>query len=65
MRVGGKSDIVDIEYDRIKIDDAQHKSILIQFGDKDVWLPCSLIEVDVDGETVAMPEWKAMQEGLI
>ena len=49
----GRSDLVDVDYDVIKIDDAKYKSILFRIDGKDVWLPRSLIEVDEDAETVA------------
>ena len=58
------SEIVDVRYDRIKIDDDRHKSILFQFSEKEVWLPRSLIEVNIDDKTVTMPVWKAEQEGI-
>ena len=58
------SEVVDVRYDRIKIDDDRHKSVLFQFDEKEVWLPRSLIEVNVDDKTVTMPVWKAEQEGI-
>ena len=37
---------------------------LVHDGDKDIWLPKSLVEYD--GETTfTMPEWLALREGLI
>lgn len=61
---GGNSDIVDLAYDRIKIDDERYKAVLFQFGKKEVWLPRSMIEVDADAKTVALPIWKAELEGI-
>ena len=58
------AEIVDVRYDRIKIDDDRHKSVLFQFDEKEVWLPRSLIEVNTDDKTVTMPVWKAEQEGI-
>ena len=58
------SEIVDVKYDRVKIDSGRHQSILFQIGGKDVWLPRSLIEVDESSKTVALPAWKAEQEGI-
>ena len=58
------AEVVDVRYDRIKIDDDRHKSVLFQFDEKEVWLPRSLIEVNVDDKTVTMPVWKAEQEGI-
>ena len=57
--------IVDIDYDRIKIDDDKYKSILFVVDGKDVWLPRSLIEVDRDAETVTLPEWLAVEKELV
>ena len=62
--VNGGSNIVDVKYDEIKIDDDRHKSVLFSIGGKDVWLPRSLIEVDEAGMTVVMPQWKCELEGL-
>lgn len=64
MARAGNSDIVDLEYDRIKIDDARHKAVLFQFGKKEVWLPRALIEIDTDAKTVTLPVWKAELEGI-
>ena len=58
------AEVVDVRYDRIKIDDDRHKSVLFQFDEKEVWLPRSLIEVNTDDKTVTMPVWKAEQEGI-
>ena len=57
-------EIVDVAYQRIKIDDPKHKSVLFVIGGEDKWLPRSLIEIDEDAKTVAMPVWKAEQEGV-
>lgn len=57
--MGGNSDIVDLAYDRIKIDDDRYKSVLFQFGKKEVWLPRKLIEIDTDAKVVTVPIWKA------
>ena len=58
------SEIVDVRYQLIKIDDDRRKSILFEIGGKEVWLPRSLIEVDEKDKTVALPTWKCEQEGL-
>lgn len=58
------SEVVDARYERIKIDDSRHKSVLFEIGNKDVWLPRALIEIDADSKTVALPTWKAEQEGI-
>ncbi len=58
------SEIVDVVYARVKIDELRYKSVLFEIGGKEVWLPRSLIEIDEDTKTVAMPAWKAEQEGI-
>lgn len=58
------SEIVDVRYQRIKMDEDRFKSILFEIGGKDVWLPRSLIEVDYIANTVALPAWKAEQESI-
>jgi len=64
MSRDGKSDIVDVAYESIKIDDDKYRSILFVIGGEDIWLPRSLIEVDVDAKTVAVPRWKVEKDGL-
>ena len=59
----GGSDIIDIA-GQIRIDRADLKAILFFDGDREVWLPRSLIEIGADG-TVAMPEWLALDKELI
>lgn len=61
---GGGKEIVDVKYDRVKIDDEAYKSVLFQFGAKEVWLPRSLIEIDRGDMVVTMPTWKAEQEDI-
>lgn len=39
------------------------KAVLINDGDKDVWLPLS--KVDVSENEVSLPEWLALDKGLI
>lgn len=58
------SEIVDVRYSQIKVDSERYKSILFEIGGKEVWLPRSLIEVDADAGTVALPAWKAEEEGI-
>lgn len=64
MARGGNSGIVDVRYQLIKIDNERYRSVLFEIGGVDVWLPRSLIEIDVDAKTVALPQWKAEQEGI-
>lgn len=70
----GRSDIVDVTLTRRA---EKGKSIAFWQGDRDdsgreiwVWLPISQIEIDGPDHrgatvTVSMPEWLAMQKGLI
>jgi hypothetical protein len=58
------AELVTIEYDEIRVDDDRHKSILFLIGDREVWLPRSLVEVNEDDKTVRVPQWKVELEGL-
>jgi hypothetical protein len=40
-------------------------AVLINDGDKDYWLPFSQVEVDRTANVVSMPEWLAIEKGLI
>jgi hypothetical protein len=59
-----KSDLVDIEV-VIKIETA--KAVLVNDGKRDVWLPLSQVEMERDNEKtfVTMPEWLAIDKGLV
>jgi len=59
-----KSDLVDIEV-VIKIETA--KAVLVNDGKRDVWLPLSQVEMERDSEKtfVTMPEWLAIDSGLV
>ena len=59
-----KSDLVDIEV-VIKIETA--KAVLVNDGKRDVWLPLSQVEMERDDEKtfVTMPEWLAIDKGLV
>lgn len=61
----GRSNLVDVDFSIIKIDDPKYKGVLFRIDGKEVWLPRSLIEIDQADKTVAMPEWLAMEKGLI
>lgn len=57
----GRSNIVDIAGEiRAETD----KAVQFYDGERTVWLPRSQIEIGDNG-TVAMPEWLAMDKGLI
>ncbi len=58
---GRRPNLIDIAGE-VRID--RPASILFFDGDREVWLPKSLIVIDTDG-TVAMPEWLAMENKLI
>jgi hypothetical protein len=55
--------LTDIEYDKIVHE--TEKAYLISFGGKEVWLPKSMIEVDVDTMTVTMPERLAIEKEIV
>jgi hypothetical protein len=57
-------EVVDLAYDAVKVDSEHHKAVCFQFGDKEVWLPHSLIELDTDAKVVTVPVWKAEMEGI-
>jgi hypothetical protein len=58
----GKSDIVDIDG---SIVGETEKAYRFDGGTITVWLPKSQVEWDADGRTMAMPEWLALEKGLI
>lgn len=63
-----KSNIIDID---VAIEARTEKAVLVHDGDKSkaVWLPLSQIEISPTGiggiETVTLPEWLALEKGLI
>lgn len=64
-----KSDIIDIDVEVVHRTD---KAVLVHTGDKEraAWLPFSQIEIEPNGafdgiETVSLPEWLALEKGLI
>lgn len=63
-----KSDIIDID---VAVEARTEKAVLVHDGDKNnaVWLPLSQIEISPTGiggiETVSLPEWLALEKGLI
>lgn len=56
--------MVNLDYDEILEEDRRYDALLFRFGDREVWLPRSLIDVDVDAYTVSVPVWKVELEGL-
>ena len=63
-----KSDIIDID---VAVEAKTDKAVLVHDGDKSkaVWLPLSQIEISETGiggiMTVTLPEWLALEKGLI
>lgn len=58
---GGRSDLIEIAAE--KRADREH-AIKIFDGSRTAWLPKSLVEDNRDG-TFTMPEWLALEKGLI
>ena len=58
----GKSDLVDVDA-TVRID--RPKSLLLDHGGEEpAWVPKSLVEDNGDG-TFTMPEWLALEKGMI
>ena len=63
-----KSNIIDID---VEVTARTEKAVLVHTGVKDnaVWLPLSQVEISPTGfggiETVTLPEWLALDKGLI
>ena len=57
-----RSDLVDIA---AELRHETEKAWLFYDGAREVWLPKSQCEYDPDDGTVALPEWLAMEKGLI
>ncbi|WP_375590179.1 hypothetical protein ABWH89_04940 [Hoeflea alexandrii] len=61
-----KSDLVDIQVEVIHTTD---RAVLVDNGDRRVWLPLAQVEVGPiglrRGATVTMPEWLAIEKGLV
>lgn len=57
----GESNLVDIA---AELRHETPKAFLIFDGEKEIWLPKSQVENNDDG-TFAMPEWLALDKGLI
>lgn len=65
MTVSGRSDLIDISGE-IRID--RERAVLFFDGDKEVWLPKSLIEIERKERglfEITLPEWLALEKGLI
>lgn len=63
-----KSDLIDID---VECTARTEKAVLVHTGDKSkaAWLPLSQCEIESSGvagiETVTLPEWLALEKGLI
>lgn len=62
MRAAMRSDLVDIEGE---VRGQTEKAYRFYNGSVEVWLPKSQVEWDFDNKTMAMPEWLALEKGLI
>jgi hypothetical protein len=65
MAASGRSDLIDIA---VTIKRRSEKAVLVDHGGKeDAWLPLSQIEIDEDatGTTITLPEWLAVDKGMI
>lgn len=61
--VSGKSDLVGIE-DGVVIGETD-LAFRFVLGDMTVWLPKNQVEWDSDGRIMTMPEWLAVEKGLV
>lgn len=63
-----KSNIIDID---VEVTARTEKAVLVHTGIKEqaAWLPLSQIEIEPSGiggiETVTLPEWLAVEKGLV
>jgi len=55
--------VISIDYESVLLDDENKKAVLFRINGKSHWLPRSQIEYE-DGK-ITMPEWLAMNHGLI
>jgi hypothetical protein len=56
-----RNDPVELAHDGIK--HRTDKAVLVDFGDREEWIPLSLVEAESE-ETITVPEWKAEDLGL-
>lgn len=49
-------------YDEIK--HTSEKAFFISFGDENIWLPKSQIEIDKEAKTLEIPLWLAVEKEL-
>lgn len=61
-----KSEIFDLNYERIVTEARSGKAVLIEFkkGEPAVWLPHSQIDLDRDRRIVTVPDWLADKNDL-
>lgn len=56
-------ELIEIEYDILPHE--TDKAWLFVINGEEVWLPFSKCEIDTKAETVSVPEWLAMEKGLV
>jgi hypothetical protein len=59
----GRSDIIDIAC--VIIHETERAWLIDAGTDDNVWIPKSIGEHDPTDDTIAMPEWLAIEKGLI
>lgn len=58
----GNNELVELSHDGIQRETPG--AILYDFGTDDAWIPRSLL-TEIDNNTIAVPEWFAIKEGLV
>lgn len=59
----GNGDLVETEFDSIVKE--TDMTVLIDFGDKKIWLPKSQIDLRSWSKIVGIPQWLAEAKGLV
>lgn len=57
-----KHNLIDI--DDWKVERETEKGLLLKQGRKEVWVPKQFVEIN-DDDTLTMPEWLAIDKGLV
>ncbi len=58
------NEMVELEFDRI-VKETENGGILIDFGDKEVWLPKAALDLADWSNIVGVPENLAIEKGLV
>ena len=61
---GDSDEMIEMEFDQI-IKETENGGILIDFGDKKVWLPKEPLDLKSWSQIVRVPHWLAEKKGLI